>query len=67
MDSTLVAKDAREQMVRESLSLPVKKAVAWVKANRVAGGGIAVHHKSRIPTQEVTGYLIPTLVCKNRD
>lgn len=40
----------------------LERAVGWVKRNRVAGGGIAVHHKSQIATQEVTGYLIPTLV-----
>ena len=38
------------------------RAIGWVKANRLADGGIAVHHKSRIATQEVTGYLIPSLI-----
>ena len=40
----------------------LERAIGWVKRNRVAGGGIAVHHKSQIATQEVTGYLIPSLV-----
>lgn len=62
MQSSPVVGETRENRVRESLSLPVKKAVAWVKANRVPGGGIAVHHKSPVATQEVTGYLIPTLI-----
>jgi malonyl-CoA O-methyltransferase len=38
------------------------KAVSWVRNNQVPGGGIAVHHRTREATQEVTGYLIPTLV-----
>ena len=60
--SSPVIGETRDNRVSESLPLPVKKAVAWVKANRVASGGIAVHHKSRAATQEVTGYLIPTLI-----
>jgi malonyl-CoA O-methyltransferase len=40
----------------------LERAIGWVKKNRLAGGGIAVHHKSQIATQEVTGYLIPSLV-----
>lgn len=38
------------------------RAIGWVKAHRLGRGGIAVHHKSRLATQEVTGYLIPTLL-----
>jgi malonyl-CoA O-methyltransferase len=40
----------------------VARAVQWVKNNQVPGGGIAVHHRTREATQEVTGYLIPTLM-----
>ena len=39
----------------------VQKAVQWVKDNRLSGGGILPHHKEKTATQEVTGYLIPTL------
>lgn len=39
----------------------VDKAIAWVKANRLPNGGILPHHKEKTATQEVTGYLIPTL------
>ena len=41
---------------------PVERAVCWVRQNRLALGGIAVHHKSELATQEVTGYLIPSLL-----
>ncbi len=40
---------------------PMGKAIAWVKANRLPDGGILPHHKEKVATQEVTGYLIPTL------
>ena len=40
----------------------VRRAIAWVRNNRVPSGGIAVHHRTQDATQEVTGYLIPTLV-----
>lgn len=39
----------------------VQKAIQWVKNNRLPNGGILPHHKEKTPTQEVTGYLIPTL------
>lgn len=39
----------------------VQKAIQWVKANRLPNGGILPHHKEKTATQEVTGYLIPTL------
>jgi hypothetical protein len=39
----------------------IDRAVAWVRANRLPGGGIRPHHKSSVATMEVTGYLIPTL------
>ena len=40
----------------------VARAVQWVRNNQVPGGGIAVHHRTKDVTQEVTGYLIPTLM-----
>jgi malonyl-CoA O-methyltransferase len=41
---------------------PLERAVCWVRQNRLASGGIAVHHKSELATPEVTGYLIPSLL-----
>jgi len=41
---------------------PIQRAVAWVHRNRAPGGGILIHHLSKLATQEVTGYLIPTLL-----
>ena len=38
-----------------------EKAVRWIKNYRLPGGGIPPHHKHKIATQEVTGYLICTL------
>jgi len=40
---------------------PLEKSLQWIKANHVPGSGILVHPKTRQVTQEVTGYLIPTL------
>jgi malonyl-CoA O-methyltransferase len=40
---------------------PLDKAIAWVKSHRVRGSGIVTHHRADYVTQEVTGYLIPTL------
>jgi malonyl-CoA O-methyltransferase len=40
----------------------LNKAIQWVKANRIRGGGIAAHHRCDKATQEVTGYLIPSLL-----
>jgi malonyl-CoA O-methyltransferase len=40
---------------------PLERAVCWVKQNCLPTGGVAVHHKSLLATQEVTGYLIPSL------
>jgi malonyl-CoA O-methyltransferase len=45
----------------------VARAVQWVKNNQVPSGGIAVHHRTRDVTQEVTGSLIPTLVNAGED
>ena len=39
----------------------VGKAIQWVRNNRLPSGGILPHHKEKTATQEVTGYLIPTL------
>lgn len=39
----------------------LEKAIKWVKGHRIPGGGVPPHHKHNIATQEVTGYLIPTL------
>jgi hypothetical protein len=47
---------------RDRDSSPVERAIAWVRNNRLAGGGILVHHRASVATQEVTGYLIPTLL-----
>lgn len=39
----------------------VEKAIGWLKANRARGGGIKSHHRESRASQEVTGYIIPTL------
>ncbi len=39
----------------------LQKAVDWVKRNRIPGSGIVVHHKTKVVTPEVTGYLIESL------
>lgn len=39
----------------------LNKTIDWVKNNRVKDSGIAVHHKTKNVTQEVTGYLITSL------
>ena len=49
-------------MLHGASAAAVGRAVQWVKNNQVPGGGIAVHHRTREATQEVTGYLIPTLM-----
>jgi len=49
----------RDRHLGEEGSL--REAIQWVKNHRVPGGGILPHHKHHIATQEVTGYLIPTL------
>ncbi len=40
---------------------PLERAIQWIKNHRVPGSGILPHHKHNVATQEVTGYLIPTL------
>ncbi len=37
------------------------RAMDWFKANMVAGQGVIVHTKQKVPYPEVTGYFIPTL------
>jgi malonyl-CoA O-methyltransferase len=37
------------------------RAVEWIRTHRAPGGGVVPHHKHAIGSQEVTGYLIPTL------
>jgi len=49
-------------MLNGASAAAIGRAVQWVKNNQVPGGGIAVHHRTREATQEVTGYLIPTLM-----
>ena len=38
-----------------------QRAIRWVKEHRHPKGGLPPHHKHKGTTQEVTGYLIPTL------
>ncbi len=38
-----------------------ERAMDWFKANMVAGQGIIVHTRQKVPYPEVTGYYIPTL------
>jgi malonyl-CoA O-methyltransferase len=38
-----------------------KKGIDWVKNHKLPGGGIVIHHKSNVVTQEVSGYIIQTL------
>jgi malonyl-CoA O-methyltransferase len=52
---------ARAAAGRTEDSLPLRKALRWVAANRAPGGGIRVNHKSRLASREVTGYLIDSL------
>ena len=39
-----------------------EKAIQWVKNHLAPGGGVLTHHKHPNASQEVTGYLIETLV-----
>lgn len=40
---------------------PVERALAWVRTNRLQDGGVPPYAGHATSTQEVTGYLIPTL------
>lgn len=55
------------QEAATSAAAPVERALGWVTQNRIPGAGIRVHHKSNIATQEVTGYLIPTMLNAGED
>lgn len=37
------------------------KGIAWIKNHQAPKGGIVVHHRTKVATPEVTGYIIPTL------
>ena len=39
----------------------LQSAIGWVKANRIPGSGVRGFHDSKTASEEVTGYLIPTL------
>lgn len=39
----------------------MEKAIQWIKDHRIPGQGIACHHKTKMVTPEVTGYIIDTL------
>ena len=62
-----VSSSKPESLLQGASAAAVARAVQWVKNNQVPGGGIAVHHLTRNATQEVTGYLIPTLVNAGED
>jgi malonyl-CoA O-methyltransferase len=58
----LKRKAARASLrIRVRNKSPLDKAIAWVKSHRIRGSGIVTHHRTDCVTQEVTGYLIPTL------
>lgn len=60
--ASVVERLRREGLTRRlSETTPLQRAVQWIKDHRVPNGGILPHHKAKVPTQEVTGYLIPTL------
>ncbi len=60
--ASVVERLRREGVTRRvSNTTPLQRAVQWIKDHRVPNGGILPHHKASIATQEVTGYLIPTL------
>lgn len=40
---------------------PLDRAIDWFKANRAPDGGIVPHNGLAVGSQEVTGYIIPTL------
>ena len=62
-----VSSTRQESVLQGAAATAVARAVQWVKNNQVPGGGIAVHHRTREATQEVTGYLIPTLMNAGED
>ncbi len=62
---TLVSAVSRLRRIALALhgrkAIPEERALQWVKAHRIPGGGILVHHRHKAASQEVTGYFIPTL------
>lgn len=58
MDITTAVETAKP-LVRASTS--TGRALQWVRAHRLPGDGVVPFSRSRVATQEVTGYLIPTL------
>jgi hypothetical protein len=62
-----VSSTKQEFALQGAAAAAVARAVQWVKNHELPGGGIAVHHRTRDVTQEVTGYLIPTLVNVGED
>lgn len=55
----MLIKDRIKQFTGKHTSL--RKAIDWVKNNRIFDSGIVVHHKTKNVTPEVTGYLITSL------
>ncbi|MCC6572368.1 MAG: glycosyltransferase [Planctomycetes bacterium] len=51
-----------ELMKLPPLAQAAQRALAWVKANTLESGGVIVSPQRREAYQEVTGYLIPTLL-----
>jgi malonyl-CoA O-methyltransferase len=49
------------QQPRVQASTSTGRALQWVRAHRLPGDGVVPFSRSRVATQEVTGYLIPTL------
>lgn len=46
---------------RAARRTPLDRAVGWIRSHLAPGGGVVPHHRQRAGSQEVTGYLIPTL------
>jgi malonyl-CoA O-methyltransferase len=40
----------------------IDRALEWVRQHRAPDGGVLVHHKATTATQEVTGYLVPSVL-----
>ena len=57
--NTTTAVETQKPRVHASTS--TGRALQWVRAHRLPGDGVVPFSRSRIATQEVTGYLIPTL------
>jgi malonyl-CoA O-methyltransferase len=59
---TLVNTDKSSGLQPQAAATPIGRALTWVRNNRANGGGIRVHHNTVVATQEVTGYLIPSVL-----